>query len=511
MRYATVILLLAAALVGADRIRAADPPRLADALALQEAVEHVIAEAEPSVACILVSRSDLYQRKYGLGISPETPGKLGPFNKDSRIHDLLQLKTPFKDLTEEQKLELQEILSLSLHHPEHIPESYGSGVVLSESGLILTCAHVIRNATRVYVSLPGQRGSYADIHAADPRSDLAVLKLQDPPANLKPIKRGDGGKVRKGQFVVLVANPFAAGFRDGSPSASWGIISNLRRRAPGGQVSEIDRKRLTLHQLGTLIQTDTRINLGSSGGALLNLQGEMIGLTSAVAALTGVDTPGGFAIPLDGNLKTIIAVLERGQEVEYGFLGVQVGSNSLPGTPVQIQGTVDGSPAQKAGLQAGDYIVSIAGVPIRDSDDLFLNIGIHLAGGTIRLEAQATNGPRRTLMPKLAKYYVPGPVIAANRPAAPCGLRVDYTSILSQQPRPGRPHIPPGVVIREVVPNSSADKVQLQADKIITRVNEQPVTTPNEFYAAMENARGPIELQIQDIEGRVERITLENR
>src|SRR4029077_3487873 len=120
-------------------------------------------------------------------------------------------------LRKDDKDKIRELVGLDLSHPDHQPEAYGSGVVLDDSGLILTNEHVIRDATKIYVRLPGNKGSYADIHASDPRSDLAVLRLTEPVGKLKTIKMGDGGKVRKGQLVLSLANPFAAGFKDGSP------------------------------------------------------------------------------------------------------------------------------------------------------------------------------------------------------------------------------------------------------------------------------------------------------
>src|SRR5205085_7227734 len=123
----------------------------------------------------------------------DTPGKLGKFDAESA-----RRLVPPRDLEQ-----LQAILALDLANPDHVPESFGSGMVLDASGLILTNAHVVRNATKVYVRLPGNKGSYADIHASDPRSDLAVLKLLEPLEGLAPLKFGDGGKARKGQFVVL--------------------------------------------------------------------------------------------------------------------------------------------------------------------------------------------------------------------------------------------------------------------------------------------------------------------
>src|SRR5262249_40067309 len=122
---------------------------------------------------------------------------------------------------------------------------------------------------------------------ASPRPVVGVLSPRVP---VRPLPLGEGEKVRKGQFVLSLANPFAAGFRDGSPSASWGIISNLRRRAPTQQKEE-DRTK-TLHHYGTLLQTDARLHLGCSGGALIDLKGQLLGLTTALAALSGGQTPG---------------------------------------------------------------------------------------------------------------------------------------------------------------------------------------------------------------------------
>src|SRR5262245_11970282 len=341
----------------------ADEQRLA--AALEQAVQETVKKAEPSIACVLVSRSELYCRfdvRHRTGETEAVPGRLGRFDRPHLPHP------PWRKDDERWKLQK----SLDLADPDNTPESYGSGVVLDRTGLILTNAHVVRGATKVFVRLPGGTGSYADIHALDSRSDLAVLKLIDVPENLKPIVLGDADGVHKGQIVVSLANPFAAGFRDGSPSASWGIISNLRRRSPG-LTSETARNRMSLHQWGTLLQTDVRLEAGCSGGALVNLRGEMIGLTTSRAALTGVETPGGFALPVDTGLRRIIDVLKRGEEVEYGFLGVQFDQGQSEG--VGIDKPIGGSPAQKAGLMGGDVLLSIDGKKIRSVDDVFLALG----------------------------------------------------------------------------------------------------------------------------------------
>jgi S1-C subfamily serine protease len=442
-------------------------PRVADLFALQDTTTAAIKKAEPSIACILVSRSD-----------------------DAR--------------------------NQRLDDPTRVPESYGSGVVIDERGLVLTDLHVVRDATAIYVRLPGDKGCYATIRAGDPRSDLAVLQLDATVLPVKALKFGDGGAVRKGDFALTLAHPFAAGFRDGSPSASWGLISNIRRRAPGKVTEEANAK--TLHQFGTLLQTDARLNLGCSGGALLDLKGNLIGLTTALAAISGGETPGGFAVPIDAGMRRIIDVLARGEEVEYGFLGVSFPTDrdrrpAPVGEGVMIEQVIPGSPAGLAGLHPRDYIRSVNGLPVREPDDLFVALGTLLAGSEARLEvAHSPRGPGEAVSVKLSKFYVPGKIIATRRPDAVGGLRVDYTSILylrgGQQIYRG---IPEGVMIREVQSGSAADTARLQESKVIQRVNGRKVTTPDEFYREMQNARGPVELTLVSADFREEKVTIDIR
>jgi S1-C subfamily serine protease len=468
---------------------------LQDAQALEKTMEDAIAKAEPSIACIIVSRSEDYDRKLGSkererAIEDRKWGKLGGYVPprspavDNGWPRGPQPRLPARD-------------SLDLSDPNNVPESYGSGVVIDAGGLILTNFHVVRDATKIYVRLPGGKGSYADIHAADSRSDFAVLHLIEKLPDLKPLKKGDASNLKKGQFVLSLANPYAAGFRDGSPSASWGILSNVRRR-PAGSPNEQERTK-NLHQYGTLLQLDARLNLGCSGGAVIDLKGELIGLTTSEAALGGVETPGGFAVPMDAGMWRIVEKLKEGKEVEYGFLGVSF--KTVEGEPgdqhdgVAIPEVIKGSPADQARVQEHDMIMSIDGIRVHKIEDLFLVIGSQLAGREVPIEVKPVGGAgweKRTV--KLAKLNSPGTSIASNVPAAIGGLRVDYTSLLVQRqaafnPRFGPTSIPAGVIIREVIPGSPADAALLQPDKVIIQVNDQKVTTPTEFYLCMENAR----------------------
>jgi len=476
----------------------AEEKRLAEAL--EQAVQETVKKAEPSIACILVSRSQLYCRfdvRQRPGETEGAPGRLGQFDRPPLRHPVWR-----KD---DERWKLQK--SLDLSDPNNTPESYGSGVVLDRTGLILTNAHVVRGATKVFVRLPGGAGSYADIHALDTRSDLAVLRLIDRVPDLVPITLGNGERVSKGQFVVALANPFAAGFQDGSPTASWGIVGNLRRRTPGC-TSEEERSKLCLHQFGTLIQTDARLNLGCSGGALLNLKGELIGLTTAKAALTGIETPGGFAVPMNAGLRRIVEVLRRGEEVEYGFLGVRFEPGQHFGA--RIEQVIKKSGAERSGLRDGDYILSLGGIKVRHFDDVFLALGLNLAGSTVEVERSQTRGGRsEKVSVTLGKYYVPLPFIASQRPLARGGLRVDHASLYVQRVGGEHPEgIPDGVLIREVVAGSAAERVRLQLDRIITHVNGRRVSSPTQFYEEMAGAKGEAELTLHKADGGSERITL---
>jgi serine protease Do len=431
----------------------ADAPLSPDVIALQQAVERAIARVEPAVVCI------------------------------STGHDL------------------------DFSRADTVPESYGTGLVIDRSGLVLTCAHVVRNCGNIDVRLPGGARSPAHIHALDPRSDLAVLRLDAGLRGLQTVKFGDGERLKKGQFVVGLANPYRAGYRDGSPSASWGIISNLTRRAPG-VIRETDRLLQSFHRYGTLIQTDVRIAFGCSGGAIVNLDGEVIGITTALAALEGIDAPGGFAIPVDARMLRIIESLRHGEEIEYGFLGVIVRPPLRGPNGANIDGVIPNGPAQRAGLMKDDRIVAINGHPVHGNDDLFFNIGSLTVGSEVSLKV-VRGGNLLQLQPvPLTKLYLSEPSVATQKPAALGGLRVDYTSVLSQ--RSVDRDIPDGVVIREIVSGSPAERIELlQLDRVITRVNDVPVRSPAEYYKEMDRSGNRAELTVIDRDHGEVKVVLE--
>ncbi len=468
---------------------------------LQANIHRLIEKAEPAIACISISRSEQYRNfttpKEGAKEGAASPGKLG-------IFDARSMRMHMHHLNQEQR---ELINKLDLSSADSFPESYGSGVVIHEKGLILTNYHVVRGAKKIYVRLPGGIGSYADILAADGRSDLAILKMIQIPPQLPVIPFGDGDKLHKGDFVLSIANPFAIGFQDGGASVSWGIISNLNKKAPKKNLisdTDTDRNR-PLQEYSIMIQTDTKLCLGCSGGAILNMEGKLIGLSSATAGIIGGEKAGGFALPMSSNIKRMIAVLERGEEVEYGLLGISIArdffgrQSPFSRNGIRIQEATAGLPAARSGLRRGDTIIAINDEKVNEFDDLFLAVGAQLAGTKVTLQVLSPTGDLRRVNLELAKANPVGESIVSKKTEMVMGLSVDYTSILMQSTDI---NLPMGVLVRELIPNSIAGR-KLKPIKdgdriIIQKVNDKTVLNPKDFYTICKGLN-QLKLEIIDL------------
>jgi len=444
--------------------------------ALQEVLADIVAEAEPSVVSVIRTRRDA--------------GSLS--DASSRPVPMDQLAIPVPPVPIDRSF-------LDPCHPNYVPTDFGSGVVIDSDGLILTNYHVVEGGKQICVRFQDGSCHLAELWAADPRSDLAVLHV--PGVKLKPIRMGDADKLRKGHFVIALGNPYATA-QDGRATAAWGIVANVARRPP--PMPEFGLS--TLHHSGTLIQTDIRLNYGISGGALLNLDGEMVGLITSLAALQAFEQAAGYAIPMNDTILTIVGVLRQGREVEYGFLGVQpvdvkpsqarrFGLARPEGAMINY--CYEGTPAYRAGLRPGDVIVAVDGKPVRNRDDLILLVGTRLAGSTVTLDV-IQGGRRRHVPIKLGKYPISSEVPPPRfRPSPRRGLRVDYITMLLRDPtnRARLSQFPDGgVLITEVLPNSPAQAAQLRPGIVITHVNGKLVSDPDEFYKAMDQAKGDVKL-----------------
>jgi Do/DeqQ family serine protease len=256
---------------------------------------------------------------------------------------------------------------------DHQVRAAGSGVVIdARQGLIITNHHVIDRADEITVTLSDGRDLQAKLIGGDPDTDVAVIKI--PAENLTAIAIGDSDRVEVGDFVLAIGNPFLIG-----QTVTSGIVSGLHRTNVG------------LEEYENFIQTDAAIYPGNSGGALVNLRGDLIGINTAFIGSTNSNPGMGFAIPV--NMARVVAdrILETG-DVRRGKLGITFEDSSpalirefkfasAPATPI-ITKIDPGSPADRAGLKAGDVITELAGSPVHDTSDLRTRLGLLWVGDT---------------------------------------------------------------------------------------------------------------------------------
>jgi len=384
---------------------------------------------------------------------------------------------------------------------EFIPNEYATGVVVAAEGLILTAHHVLRDDSDYWVTT-ADRKTYKvkKIVGADPRSDLAVLAIEA--TDLVPIKFGDATKLKKGHIVIALGNPYAIA-RDGQVSASWGIVSNLARKDGPWPGREGLPSKPTMHQYGTLIQTDARLNLGTSGGALLNLKGEMVGLTVSLAAALGYEQSAGFALPVDETFLRALNTLKGGGEVEYGFLGVSLpppyDMRARGRNGVMVADVLEGTPAERYSLKKEDVITHINGLEIHDHDELLLNVGKLPPDASVRLTIEREGRSQVVTINELSKFWIGGKKIVTKPSPAWRGIRVDYVTA-SERFRDWmvqRRIDPQGAVwITQVEENSAAWKEGLRPDMMISHVGSKRVATPKDFQEAVANQTGPIKIRL---------------
>lgn len=395
--------------------------------------------------------------------------------------------------------------------PNFVPSEYASGVVVDRRGLILTSYHVLGDVEQhdYWVWTRGRPFRVLKVEqpqAADPWLDLALLKVGA--EDLQPIPLGDAAKLAKGQFVVALGNPYAIA-RDGEASASLGIVSNLNRKAPPvpGQES-----RETLHQLGTLIQTDARLPLGCSGGALVNLQGEMVGLTISMAALAGEETEAGFAIPVDATFRRGLDNLKAGRINEYGYLGVLPLPLPLAerrrGRPgVLVQNVFPATPASASRLRRMDVIRAVDDQLVRDPAELVRLVSSRAAGDEVELTLERGEDEPAVLKRnvQLTKKRPTGPLppIGAQPPRQWRGAQVEYVTAMPDFPFHSYKVDPQGCVgLLEVATDSPLWRAGFRQGDYISHIDGRRVSTPEEFFQAVAGNRDPVRARRPASQGR---------
>ena len=391
---------------------------------------------------------------------------------------------------------------------EYLASDYGSGVVIGTKGEILTAFSVVRGASRLVVRAATTGYFDAEVIAADPRSDLAVIvpcaestvfrnnprppKILDDLSKLHPLPIGDSTRLRKGNFLLALGNPFNTS-RDGRASATWGILANVARRLDSTLFDQEPNKKQLRHY-PTLLQLDAKLNLGMSGGAVVDLRGELVGITTDAANAGGFDAQAGYAIPFDILAKRAINALRQGREVEYGFLGI-----GLPDGTNKIGRVMPGTPAGDGGLMLGDTILSIGGIAVGDADSLVLAVNAFPPGSPIKLQV-LHEGTQFQRTVTLSKLPISGEVIATVRSEGWRGLRVDFSST-NQKNNRGNALLEAmargGVLVIDVQPGSAADDAEIKPGQVIIAVEGQPIRTPAEFAKAVGDRSGPVTVLLE--------------
>jgi serine protease Do len=353
----------------------------------------------------------------------------------------------------------------------------GSGFIISGDGYVVTNNHVVANARQVVVRLPDRQEFDAEVVGLDPRSDLAVLKIEA--EGLPSISLAEGRDVKVGQWVLAIGSPFSLDF-----SVTAGIVSALGRSLPTE----------TGDNYVPFIQTDVAINPGNSGGPLFNLDGQVIGVNSQIFTRSGGSIGLSFAIPVSVVRNVITQIREKGV-VERGWLGVSIqdvdrnlaesfGLDRPRGALIAQVGR--DSPAERAGLQPGDVITVFDGESIETSADLPHVVGL-IAPGT-RVEALIVREGEEQAIGVEVGGLAADEVARVEAGAAAdgsmtlLGMRIAEAepAVLSELGLSG------GVVIREVALNSPAEEAGVRSGDILTRLGSRPISRVEDLESAAE-------------------------
>ena len=358
---------------------------------------------------------------------------------------------------------------------ERREKSLGSGVIVSPEGYILTNNHVVDGATEVTVTLHDKRELKAHVVGTDPRTDIAVLKIDG--SNFPVLTLGDSSKVDAGDVVLAIGNPFGVG-----QTVTMGIVSATGR---GG---------LGIEQVEDFIQTDAPINPGNSGGALVDDEGHLIGINTAIMGNSGGSQGIGFAVPINMAHHDMDQILKHGK-VQRAYLGIlpqdvtqaiAKAFNASESKGALVGDVTANSPASRANLKNGDIILEVNGQPIADANQLRLKIGMMEPNAKVNLKV-LRDGKMQEVAVQLGEFpsKEERAAIGNEHPeSALQGVTVEnLTPELVQQLR--LPAATKGAVVDEVSPDSRAADAGLQSGDVIQEVNHQPVKTVKDFAQAV--------------------------
>jgi serine protease Do len=367
--------------------------------------------------------------------------------------------------------------------------SLGSGVLVSPDGYILTNNHVVDGASDIKVTLNDRRELQAKVIGTDAKTDVALLKIEA--TNLPSLTVGDSSKVEVGDVVFAIGDPFGIG-----ETATMGIVS-AKNRGLGRAIEEYE----------DFIQTDAAINHGNSGGALVDLHGNLIGINTAILPGNGGGNQGiGFAIPINMAHEVMDQLIAHGKVVR-GYLGIHIESLTpalaksfgLTDSHGALVGDVSADgPSAKSGLKRGDVITALNGQKVEDSNDLRLRVSETAPNTPVQLTV-VRDGQQKQINVTLGELNEKDATAPATEDSGSTldGVHVEeLTSDIAQQLQ--LPAGVRGVVVDNVDQSSTAAEAGLTRGDVIQEVNHKPITSVSEYEHAISSAKGPVLLLVNN-------------
>ncbi|MBI4657859.1 MAG: DegQ family serine endoprotease [Verrucomicrobia bacterium] len=360
----------------------------------------------------------------------------------------------------------------------------GSGVIVTKDGYILTNNHVVEKADEVKVALNSDGREYpAKVVGTDPKTDVAVLKIDA--SDLPAIDLANSDQIEVGDLVLAVGNPFGVG-----QTVTMGMISATGRAGMGVDLDYED-----------FIQTDAAINVGNSGGALIDAEGRLIGINTFILSSSGGNQGIGFAIPINLAKSVMESLIQNGRVIR-GYLGVWL-QDLNPSLAKQfdleeksgviITDVIPGSPAEKAGLKNGDVVTELDSKPARDSRHLKLQVGQTEPGKKIRVKVLRDGKPRTIELTLKELTDNERPVRADRRTDQPSDETLEGVTVgdidAAARRQWGIPANLRGALVMQVDPDSTAAEAGLQAGDVILEINRQPVRAAEDAVALTEKAK----------------------
>jgi Do/DeqQ family serine protease len=369
-----------------------------------------------------------------------------------------------------------------------LQQGSGSGVIISADGYIATNNHVVDGAEDLQVVLNDQRTYEAEIVGVDPTTDIALIKIKE--TNLPTVQFADSDKLKVGEWVVAVGNPFSL-----TSTVTAGIVSAKGRsidivRRSGGELA-----------IESFIQTDAVVNPGNSGGALVDVNGDLVGINTAISSPTGVFAGYSFAVP-SAIVKKVVVDLREFGIVQRGLLGARIMELNTARAEelgidrdngVLVSEVTEESAAEEAGLKNGDVITGVDGVVTLRNSELLEQLGRHRPGDVVKITFER-NGEERTATARLRNAEGTTDVVRPEpKPASVSTLGAEFVTL--DKTTAEKLNLSGGVTVADIQSGILSEQTRIRPGFIITKVEDRIVRDVEDFQKFLQNAVGAVSLE----------------